>query len=274
MFPTVIARLIAGESSKAVAVRARGRRPLACEALEGRQLLNGAWSSWQASPGALPSTSATPTPVDVYQVSGQTGVAGMHVGHVRGHAEFLSGGAKGKGFGPNLASLSPQAKTDFQTLKTDTQALQAEIPAALTATLKADQAVVTQAFAALTPAQKKADHVELQNHKPGTGTLPDPTTAMTTMLTKLNVPADQVTTIVADFQNYKTTVSNLDPTLQSKIAADQTAVEKDLGITRPANAPKSMILPMAGGLEFGGPRLLVRGPGGHGPGGPGGTGIF
>jgi hypothetical protein len=268
MFPTVIARLIAGESSKVVAERARGRRPLACEALEGRQLLNGAWSGWQASPAALASTSGTATPVDVSQVAGHPGAPGMHHGR-GGHGAFVSGGAKGKGFGPNLASVSPQAKADFQTLKTDTQALQAEIPAALTTTLKADQAVVTKAFAALTPAQKKADHVELQDDKLGTGTAPDPTTGMTTMLTKLNLPADQVTTIVADFQNYKTTVSNLDPTLQTKIAADQTAIEKDLGITKPANAPKSMILPMVGGLELGGPRLLVRGPGGHGPGGPG-----
>ena len=55
-----------------------------------------------------------------------------------------------------VKGLSTQLQTDFQTLQTDQKALQAEIPASLTAAVKADQAVIQKAFSSLTPTQLKA----------------------------------------------------------------------------------------------------------------------
>ena len=74
---------------------------------------------------------------------------------------FLGGpnGVAPSGFaGMSFKAPSAQLQTDFQTLQSDEKALQAEIPASLTAAVKADQAVIQKAFSSLTPTQLKALH--------------------------------------------------------------------------------------------------------------------
>ena len=67
-----------------------------------------------------------------------------------------------------------QLQTDFQTLQTDQKALQAEIPASLTAAVKADQAVIQKAFSSLTPTQMKALHPGSRRAEPP-AVIPRPT---------------------------------------------------------------------------------------------------
>jgi hypothetical protein len=182
-----------GDVRDSQAPRVSARRAPACEALEGRQLLNGNW--------------------------GSTGEAGAF------HHSQHPGG--------NFTS-SPQIQADFQTIQTDMKALQAEVPAALAAKMTADKAIIQQAFASMTPAQHRAEHNGPHTGMAGTT---DPTASLTARLTAANVPADQIKTIVADFQTYKTTLANLDPALHAKIAADRAALAKDQPTGHHIDAP-------------------------------------
>jgi hypothetical protein len=56
----------------------------------------------------------------------------------------------------------------------------------------------------------------------------DPTAFLTTQLKAANVSDTEISQIVTDFQSYRTTLDNIDPTLTAKIAADQAALAKDL----------------------------------------------
>jgi hypothetical protein len=209
--------------------RTKVRHAPACESLEGRQLLNAAWTPPQGFPGW----------------DGAAGKGAGPAAHVRpfnmkgaargGHAIDLHGAPKGLGApsfaGHKFTQPSAQLQTDFQTLQTDQKALQAEIPASLTAAVKADQAVIRQAFSSLTPTQMKALHPG----GPQSGTpSSDPTANLAADLTAAGVSSSQATTIVTDLQNLKSALTTTDPTLQAKIAADRAAIVKDGGPSLPA----------------------------------------
>ena len=100
----------------------------------------------------------------------------------------------------DLQGADAQLQTDFQTLQTDQKALQAEIPASLTAAVKADQAVIQKAFSSLTPTQMKA----LLPSGPPSGTpSSNPTANLTATLTAAGVSSSQINTITTDLQNLK-----------------------------------------------------------------------
>ena len=85
-----------------------------------------------------------------------------------------SKGFGGPGFaGPQFTQLSGQLQADFETLDTDQKALKAEIPANVTAAVKADQATIQKAISSLTPTQLKARRpADERNHR---ATIPRPT---------------------------------------------------------------------------------------------------
>jgi hypothetical protein len=60
---------------------------------------------------------------------------------------------------------------------------------------------------------------------------------MTATLTAAGLSSSQISTIETDFQNLKTAYTTTDPTLQTKIAADEAAIAKDGGPSLPANSP-------------------------------------
>ena len=124
-----------------------------------------------------------------------------------------------------MPALSAQAQADLQTLQTDVKSLQAEIPSSLQDQLKADKATIDQALHSLTPAQHRAEHQALDS----SATPPsDPIAALTGRLQAANVPADKITQITTDLQNYQSSLQTVDPTLYAKIQADQAAVSQDL----------------------------------------------
>ena len=127
-----------------------------------------------------------------------------------------------------------QLQADFQTLQADQKALQAEIPTSLTDAVKADQAIIEQAFSSLTPAQRHALHPGGPQGGPPSG---DPTANLAADLNAAGVSSTQASTIVTDFQNLKNALTTTDPTLQAKIAADQAAITKDGGPTLPDKGP-------------------------------------
>jgi hypothetical protein len=234
-FPTLIARLRARKVAHAATAR---RGALACESLEGRRLLNSAWAG---------------APWTVAQPSGATAQI-HHSGlraegiHTPGAHDFAGAPGDFSFKGATLAKASPQVQADFKTLQADTKAFEAEIPATVTASLKADAAVVRQTLEKLGPAGPTghpagprlfaADAAHgMMPKKPGNlptfapGT--DPSAAMTTMLQKAGVPA----ATISDLQANQATIKALDPTLQAKIATDQATLAKDTGHTLPPSTP-------------------------------------
>jgi hypothetical protein len=246
---TAVASLLGVSAGRTGGTGTRGRRTPACEALEGRQLLNGSWGSGSAGAHGVWDAMAS-------------GIGGLNPAHVhrwdgagtldKNHFHDLGGPGQGHpGKGPGMFSLSPQAKADFQTLQTDIKQLQSEVPATLTAQIKADKATIDQALASLTPAQRKAEHTAFDS---GTATPPsDPTAALSARLKAANVPDAQINQIVSDFQTYQSTLQTIDPTLTAKITADQAALAKDLP------APSGHHPGPIGGLDLMGPGLM--GPG-------------
>jgi hypothetical protein len=246
---TIVASLL-GVTSLPENTRPRSRRAPACEALEGRQLLNGSWGGtgthgvWNAMGNGLGFGTDSPDPAHV-QIWNGTG--GLDKGHVHNFA-FVG---KGK-FGHGMPALSAQAKADMQTLQTDMKTLQSEVPTTVTAQLKADKATIDQALATLTPAELKA----LRPAPPsGTTTPPtDPTAALSSTLKTAGLSDAQITQITTDFQNYQNTLKTIDPTLTAQITADQAALAKDM----PAGAGHHIVT-LGGGNGTMGPVLL--GPG-------------
>jgi len=222
-------------TSGAEAARPKVRRAPACEMLEGRQLLNAAWTppqgfgGWDGAAGKGADPAAH---VHTLDATGAKGARGA------GHAFAFPGGSGGVApsgvAGKSFKAPSAQLQTDFQTLQTDEKALQAEIPASLTAAVKADQAVIQKAFSSLPPTQLKA----LQPSGPPTGTpSSNPTANLTTTLTTAGVSSSEINTITTDSQNLKNALTTTDPTLQAKIAAAEAAIVKDGGPSLPANGP-------------------------------------
>ena len=249
------------------APRPRTRGGPMCEMLEHRELLsNVPFGPMMAGGADLGVTAAAGASVSahVYRFDGKRGPGGLHA---QG-GDFVFTGKPGAG---KLASLSPQLKADFATLQNDTKQLQSEVPAAVTAQLTADKAVIAKAFGSLalfkhrggsmmgqtstsgtvSSSQVKGDG-EVHDHgimistlAPAPGT--NPSANMTAMLEKAGVSAAQATQVATDFQNYQTTLSTLDPTLHAKITADQAAITKDGG--------PSLSSGKAGGVVFSGPMI-------------------
>jgi hypothetical protein len=184
--------------------RRLGRPCLACESLEGRQLLNASWGN-SAPSGGLRAAGLTPAEIQA-----------LHGGAGPRHAIKFDALGKG-GHAP-----SAQAQADMKTLETDMIKLISEVPASLTTELKADQQVVEKALRSLAPTNGQFDMASptLKNNAPAAN--------LSTMLTKAGVPSSQITTIVNDFQTFQNTLETVDPTLWTKVQADQTAVANDL----------------------------------------------
>jgi hypothetical protein len=224
-----IVALLAGRDFKpgAGAVRGRARRTPACERLEGRQLLNARMAGdLTGGPG------------------GPMGMLGGPIGGVPGQFHTMDQAGHAAGSAPKV-TLSAQAQADMKTLRADEQAFRNEIPASLTATIQADQAVIRQAMASLPkptfggrqagpPRLDKLVSADPATARPSTF---DPTAGLKAMLTKANVSSSEIETIVRDFQNARTTLGGVDPTLQSKIAADQAALQKDMPAPHFDHAP-------------------------------------
>ena len=148
-----------------------------CESLEGRQLLNAAWTppqgfaGWDAAAAKGTDTSAhvhtfdakhAPKAGDLKAFPGAPGGSG--------HAMAFPGGPIGAPPTSSSASTSTSASTTstspkapsaqlqaaFQTLQTDEKTLQSEIPTSLTSAVKADQATIQKALSSLTQAQLQA----------------------------------------------------------------------------------------------------------------------
>ena len=246
---TIVASLLSVTSVPEETTRARSRRAPQCESLEGRQLLNGTWGgtgthgAWSAMGNNFRPGSGGPDPAQIQQWNG---AGGFDKGHL--HNSAFAGKAKG---GHGMPALSAQARADSQTLQTDMKTLQSEVPATVTAQLKADKATIDKALATLTRAQLKA----LQPAPPsGASTSPpDPTAMLSTTLKTAGLSDAQITQITTDFQNYQNTLKTIDPTLTAKITADQATLASDM--------------PAGAGQHFGSP----GGPGMMGPGllGPG-----
>jgi hypothetical protein len=232
-------------ASGAEAARPKVRRAPACEMLEGRQLLNAAWTPPQGFPGWDGAAGKGADPAAHVHTLDATGAKGARGA---GHAFAFPGGSGGAGHtfafpgalggvapssvaGKTLKAPSAQLQTDFQTLQTDQKALLAQIPASLTAAVKADQAVIRQAFSSLTPTQMKA----LLPSGPPTGTpSSNPTANLTATLTAAGISSSEISTITTDYQNLKNAYTTTD---QTTIAADEAAIVKDGGPSLPANGP-------------------------------------
>ena len=157
-----------------------------------------------------------------------------------GHA--FGGGAHGlRGNGAVKLNASPQLKADFATLETDTKQLQSEIPSSLTTQLKADQAVIAKAMGTMSPSKPDghAMFIATAASRPA-GSF---TTNVTSMLEKADVSSTQATQIASDFQTYQNDLKTVDPTLQSKIAADEAAIAKDGGPTLPTGGGGLVVNP-------------------------------
>ena len=160
---------------------------MTCEALEGRRLLNGSWQARWAGPAGRcrRHTSVTTTPA--------LERARQHMGG--DHA------------------INPTLQADLKTLQTDFKTLQSEVPSSVTTQLAADRTTIEKAISSLTPAERHTLGALAHMINPGT----DPTAGFTATLQAANVPTSQINSIVADFQNYKTTLQTIDPTLTAKI---------------------------------------------------------
>jgi hypothetical protein len=231
-------------SSGAEAARPKVQRAPAYEMLEGRQLMNAAWTppqgfgGWDGAAGKGAKPAAHVHTLDAKGLHGaghNFGFPGAPggAGHTLAFLGVANGVAPSGVAGKSFKAPSAQLQTDFQTLQTDQKSLQAEIPASLTAAVKADQAVVRQAFSSLTPTQMQA----LRPSAPPTGTSSsNPTANLTATLTAAGVSSSQISTIQTDLQNLKSAYTTTDPTLQTKIAADEAAIVKDGGPSLPANS--------------------------------------
>jgi hypothetical protein len=242
--PRLIGLLVGGGLKRPLASRPGLKRAPACEALEGRQLLNGtlAGGTWPAAKGGM----------------------AVHFDHIKAGAA-ATGAAGNKVFTPS--TLSAQAKTDLKTLQTDTQTLQTEIkaqvPSSMTDALKADQGTIMQALGVHKPTgganpggpMMVSTNGSAPVSMPGpggfgrgvflfanaggkTGAAPDAfflgagsnlsTTDITSRLEAAGVPAASAEKLTSDLQAYQAAAKAVDPTLQAKIATDQAAVAKDL----------------------------------------------
>lgn len=219
-------------ASGAEAARPKVRRAPACEMLEGRQLLNAAWTPPQGLPVWDGATGQGAVPAHVHTLDAKGPHGAWH--------DFRLAGAPNGVAGKTFEAPSPQLQKDFQTLATDEKALRAELPTSLTAAVEADRATIQKAFSSLTPTQMKA---LLPSGPPSGTTSSNPTAHLTAALTDAGVSSSEINTITTDMHNMKTALTTTDPALQARIAADKAAIAKDGG-------------PSFGGHGIGMPRMF------------------
>jgi hypothetical protein len=203
------------------------RRKPSCELLEGRQLLSTAASMMASGmppfggSGSFPGGSGTPpTAAQIAQFDGKGGPGG-----------FGAHGAKAGSFSPK--AMSATLKADLTTLQTDETQLQSELPTSVTSAVTADQAVISKALSSLSPSGRTGKHMSPPSAS-SSGTSSPP--SITAMLEKSGISATQASQIATDFQTYQTDLETTDPTLQTKITADQTAITNAGGPTLPTGA--------------------------------------
>ena len=169
--------------------------------LEGRQLLNAAWTpphgfaGWDGAAGEGADPAAHVHTLDAKGAGPQLRVPrrSRQSRVTPSRSPAVPGGVAPSGVaGKTFKAPSAQLQTDFQTLQTDEKALQAEIPASLIAAVKADQAVIQKAFSSLTPTQLKA---LLPGGPPSGTTSSNPTANLTATLTAAGISSSQINTI-------------------------------------------------------------------------------
>ena len=202
---TLVASVIGTDSPLKQSTRPDVQAP-SCETLEGRQLLNA--SGWAGALHWNAITAAGTTDAALVQpLNGVKDASGHHFPGPGFDLQLKSGP------GHAMPALSTQAKADMQTLSADINKLQSEVPASLQAQIKADQATIENALSSLTPQQGHAAF-------PAPTTLPttpaDPSTILTTELKAANLPAATIDQITSDFQTYRSTLENIDPTLRPR----------------------------------------------------------
>ena len=233
-------------ASGAEAARPKVRRAPACEMLEGRQLLNAAWTpphgfaGWDGAAGKGADPAAHVHRLDANGAGHDFAFPGGPVNSGVNPGGPLSlafpgapGGVAPSGVAGKTFKVTPQLQTDFQTLQTDEKALQAEIPASLIAAVQADRTVIQKALSSLTPTQWKA---LLPDGPPSGSTSSNPTANLTATLTAAGISPSEINTITTDRQNLKNAYTTTDPTLQAKIAADKAAIVQDGGPSLPTNS--------------------------------------
>ena len=237
-------------ASGAEAARPKVRRAPACEILEGRQLLNAAWTppqgfaGWDGAAGQGADRSAH---VYTWNAKGANGaVSTSKLTAAPGGARHIFafpgalGGAAPSSVAPNSlaghsfkAAPSAQLQAAFKNLQTDEKSLMAQIPASVTSAVTTDQATIQQALSSLTPTQWKALH---SGGAPSGTTSSNPTANLTATLTAAGISSSEINTMTTDFQNLKNAMTTTDPALQAKIAADKAAIVQDGGPSLPTNA--------------------------------------
>ncbi len=226
--------------------RVRVRKEIGCEAMESRQLLNGAWGMH-----ADAARTGTPT-ADVHQWV-KAGASTTHT------------------FTP--PTLSASAKADMTALQADQKTLSTEIKAdtnltPLFAAVKADQATIGKALGVTAPTgagSKGAGFLNMKDPSVAAGTTSTATTgqagdkgfgpggpggprggfmpggfmgapggagasatlpaAIVTKLEAKGITAAQITTFEADMKAIQTEIQTVDPTLQAKIKTEETALK-------------------------------------------------
>ncbi len=230
-----------GGSFRGESPRARVRSAPACEALEGRQLLNAGWGT----PGAPPTPGAGMPPAEFHR----------------------PGGAHG--FTPP-ATLSAAAKAEWQALQADEKTLMGEIKAdtalaSLTARVKADETLIRTTLGAALPAG--AGRESYGFIKAGDGSIaPNPhghpgpghgyghagkgpgpglgrggfggfdgpggpaslPAALVTRLEAKGITADQIAGINNDLKAVQTEIAGVDAALQARIKTERQALAKDM----------------------------------------------
>ena len=210
-------------------MRANLKQTPDCCTLEGRQLLNAAWSGqamWDGGAG----TGKPPAVIHPFDKGGK----GEHVDVNRS-----AGGHFGQHSAPSAA-----AQADMHTLRSDMQTLQSEIPASITAAVTADQATIKNALASLTAAQRQSLFAANMSSASSTTSTPNPSAQLTALLTAANVPSSQITTIESDFAAYQNALTTTDPTLQAKITADKAP----LAAAMPGAPTGGVGFPVGGGM--------------------------
>ena len=233
---TLVASVIGTDSPLKQSARPDVRRAPSCETLEGRQLLSA--SGWAGAPHWAAITAAGTT--DAAHVRPWNGVKDASGQPFPGRGFDFQ--VKG-GLGHAMPALSAQAKADMQTLSTDINKLQSEVPATLQAQIKTDKATIESALSSLTQQQRRAAFPPPSTNPT---TPPNLTTILTTELKAANVPDATINSIIADFKTYKSTIESIDPTLSAQIKADQAALAKDM----PAPAGHSGPMPGAAGFPM------------------------
>ncbi|MGB2610320.1 MAG: hypothetical protein WBC80_15200, partial [Isosphaeraceae bacterium] len=185
----------------AEAARPKVRRAPACEMLEGRQLLNAAWTppqgfaGWDGAAGKGADPAAHVHRLDAKGAGHDFAFPDGPVNPGVNPGGPLSlafpgapGGVAPSGVAGKTFKVTPQLQTDFQTLQTDQKTLVSQIPTSVTAAVKTDQATIRKALSSLTPTQLQAMHPGGAPSGTTSGTTSsNPTANMTATLTAAGI---------------------------------------------------------------------------------------